>query len=149
MSSIGCHTQHLGCFAADSRVNEVSAETAALMPGRKVIDYTSAHMRFANGARGTSPSAGGSVREKNPAGVYGDKGCSYEPSGGELPARIPQGEPTRTYTRGDPGCAGIAALWRTPPAIGGNARAFANLYRKPPRIMARNLAPAPRRVPAR
>ena len=156
MSSIGCHTQHLGCFAADSKVTEVSAETAALMPGRTVIDYTSAHMRFANGARGTftvtQAAAGGEndIRLR----VYGEKGMLDWNHRDESYLRVSlQGEPMRTYTRGDPWLPPeIIALGRTPRGHPeGMREAFANLYREAAEdIMARGLgrprstAPYPR-----
>jgi len=156
MSAIGCHTQHLGCFAADTNVSEVSAEVAALMPGRQVIDYTSANLRFEGGARGTftvtQAAAGGEndIRLR----VYGEKGMLDWNHREESYLRVSlNGEPMRVYGRGDPWLpAGIVALGRTPRGHPeGMREAFANLYRDAGEdIIARNLgrprsvAPYPR-----
>jgi predicted dehydrogenase len=53
LSAIGCHAQHLACFAADLEVARVVADVGALVPGRKVVDYVSALVGFRGGARGT------------------------------------------------------------------------------------------------
>lgn len=156
MSAIGCHAQHLACFAAGENVGEVSADTAALVSGRKVIDYTSANMRFASGARGTftvtQAAAGGEndIRLR----VYGDKGMldwsHREPSYIRLAM---QGESVRVITRGDPFLSPeLIALGRSPRGHPEGLReAFANLYREAAEdIIARNLgkprstAPYPR-----
>jgi predicted dehydrogenase len=156
MSAIGCHAQHLACFAAGANVSEVSADTAALLPGREVIDYTSANMRFAGGARGTftvtQAAAGGEndIRLR----VYGDKGMldwNHREAGYIRLAM--QGEQVRVITRGDPFLSPeLIALGRTPRGHPEGLReAFANLYREAAEdIIARNLgkrrstAPYPR-----
>src|SRR5438132_2088002 len=53
MSAIGCHAQHLACFASGLQVKRVAADVGALLPGRKVIDYVSALIEFERGVRGT------------------------------------------------------------------------------------------------
>jgi predicted dehydrogenase len=53
MSAIGCHAQHLACFTSGLAIARVAADVGALLPGRKVVDYTSALMEFEGGARGT------------------------------------------------------------------------------------------------
>ena len=156
MSAIGCHAQHLACFAAGMNVAEVSADIAALVPGREVVDYTSANMRFAGGARGTftvtQAAAGGEndIRLR----VYGERGMLdwNHREAGYLRLAI-QGEPVRVLTRGDTFLSPeIIALGRTPRGHPEGLReAFANLYREAAEdIIARNLgrprpgAPYPR-----
>ncbi len=76
MSAIGCHAQHLACFASDLAITGVVADVGALVPGRKVVDYVSALVAFEGGARGTftvtQAAAGGEndIRLR----VYGEKG---------------------------------------------------------------------------
>src|SRR4029077_13528245 len=53
MSAIGCHAQHLACFAAGRNATRLCADARALLPRRKVIDYVSALFELDGGARGT------------------------------------------------------------------------------------------------
>ena len=104
LSAIGCHAQHLACFAADLEIARVVADVGALVPGRKVVDYVSALIGFHGGARGTftvtQAAAGGEndIRLR----IYGEKGMldwsHREPS--YLRVAL-QGEPARIYGRGD------------------------------------------------
>ena len=156
MSAIGCHAQHLACFAANDTISEVSADVAALVPGRAVVDYTSANLRFAGGAHGTftvtQAAAGGEndIRLR----VVGDTGMIDWNHRDESYLRLSiQGEPTRVIGRGDPFLPpDIIALGRTPRGHPEGLReAFANLYREAAEdIIVRNLgkprssAPYPR-----
>lgn len=76
MSAIGCHAQHLACFASGLNVARVVADVGALMPGRTVVDYVSALIAFHGGARGTftvtQAAAGGEndIRLR----IYGENG---------------------------------------------------------------------------
>lgn len=145
MSSIGCHAQHLACFAAGMNVSEVSAESTALVPGREVIDYVSANMRFPGGARGTftvtQAAAGGEndIRLR----VYGEKGMlDWNHREASYIRLAMQGEPVRVITRGDTFLPPeLIALGRTPRGHPEGLReAFANLYREAAEdIIARNL----------
>ena len=156
MSSIGCHAQHLACFATGMNVESVSADTAALVPDRQVIDYTSANMRFAGGVRGTftvtQAAAGGEndIRLR----VYGEKGMiDWNHREASYLRLALQGEPVKVLTRGDTFLPPeLLALGRTPRGHPEGLReAFANLYRDAAEdIIARNLgkprsgAPYPR-----
>ena len=103
------------------------------MPGRKVIDYTSALIEFEGGARGTftvtQAAAGGEndIRLR----VYGEKGMLewWHREPGYLKLAL-QGEPVRTIGRGDPFLPPeIIALGRTPRGHPeGLCEAFANIY---------------------
>jgi predicted dehydrogenase len=156
MSAIGCHAQHLACFTAGANVSEVSADTAALVPGREVIDYTSANMRFAGGARGTFTVTQAAAGGENDIQlrVYGDKGMlDWNHREASYIRLAMQGEPVRVITRGDTFLSPeLIALGRTPRGHPEGLReAFANLYREAAEdIIARNLgkprstAPYPR-----
>ena len=145
MSAIGCHTQNLACGVIGSNVAEVSADVASLMPGRQVVDYTSANIRFANGAHGqfivTQAAAGGEndIRLR----VYGEKGMLEWNHRSASYLRVAmQGEPPREIGRGDVFLPpDIALLSRTPRGHPEGLReAFANLYREfADDIMLRNL----------
>ena len=106
MSAIGCHAQHLACFVSGLAIARVAADVGALMPGRKVVDYTSALMEFEGGARGTltvtQAAAGGEndIRLR----IYGEKGMLDWSHRDSSYLRLAlQGEPARVIGRGDPG----------------------------------------------
>src|SRR5437773_10492677 len=133
MSAIGCHAQHLACFAAGRNATRLCADVRALLPGREVIDYVSALFELEGGARGTftvtQAAAGGEndIRLR----VYGDKGLldwsHREPSYLKLAL---QGEPVRVIGRGDPFLSpAILAAGRAPRGHPEGLReAFANIY---------------------
>ena len=133
MSAIGCHAQHLACFAAGQHATRLCADVRALLPGRKVIDYVSALFELAGGARGTftvtQAAAGGEndIRLR----VYGEKGM-LDWSHRELSylKLALQGEAVRVIGRGDPGLpAEILATGRAPRGHPEGLReAFANIY---------------------
>ncbi len=135
MSAIGCHAQHLACFVSGLAVARVAADAGALVPARKVVDYTSALMEFEGGARGTltvtQAAAGGEndIRLR----VYGDKGMLdwWHREASYLRLAM-QGEPARVIGRGDPGLPPeIIAAGRTPRGHPEGLReAFANIYRE-------------------
>jgi predicted dehydrogenase len=133
MGAIGCHAQHLACATTGLEVTRVCADVAALMPGRKVIDYASALLELDGGVHGTftvtQAAAGGEndIRLR----VYGEKGMldwSHRDAGYLRVAM--QGEPAHTIGRGDPGLpADIIAAGRTPRGHPEGLReAFANVY---------------------
>jgi predicted dehydrogenase len=144
-SAIGCHAQNLACMTAGTRIAEVSADEASLVPGRELIDYVSAHLKFANGARGTftvtQAAAGGEndIRLR----IYGDKGMvDWSHRSANYIKLAIQGEPAREVTRGDVFLSpDIARLSRSPRGHPEGLRdAFANLYREAAEdIIARNL----------
>jgi predicted dehydrogenase len=133
MSAIGCHAQHLACFAAGRDVRRVCADVGALLPDRKLIDYVSALFELEGGVRGTftvtQAAAGGEndIRLR----VYGEKGMldwsHREPSYLRLAL---QGEPVRVIGRGDaflpPSITGLGRTPRGHPE--GLREAFANIY---------------------
>jgi len=133
MSAIGCHAQHLACFAAGRNATRLCADVRALLPDREVIDYVSALFELEGGARGTftvtQAAAGGEndIRLR----VYGEKGMvdwSHR-SASYLRLQI-QGEPVRVIGRGDPFLSSeIIAAGRVPRGHPEGLReAFANIY---------------------
>jgi predicted dehydrogenase len=133
MGAIGCHAQHLACFAANDRIRRVSADVGTLMPGRTVIDHVSALLEFEGGARGTFTATQAAAGAENDIRlrVFGAKGslewshrqCSY------LQLAI-QGEATRLIGRGDANLPpDVVAAGRTPRGHPEGLReAFANIY---------------------
>ena len=133
MSAIGCHAQHLACFASGQPVARVVADVGALVPGRNVADYVSALLAFGDGTRGTftvtQAAAGGEndIRLR----IYGDLGSlewsHREPSYLRIAL---QGEPARVIGRGDtflpPAIIGAGRTPRGHPE--GLREAFANIY---------------------
>ena len=133
MSAIGCHAQHLACFAIDKPVTRVVADVGALLPGRVVVDYVSALLEFAGGVRGTftvtQAAAGGEndIRLR----IYGEKGhLDWSHRDASYLNLALQGEPVRRMGRGNPFLPpSIVALGRTPHGHPEGLReAFANLY---------------------
>jgi predicted dehydrogenase len=133
MSAIGCHAQHLGCFASGLSVARVVADVGALIPGRKVVDYVSALMAFDGGARGTftvtQAAAGGEndIRLR----IYGEKGMLDWSHRDLSYLRVAlQGEPAKIVGRGDAFLPpDILAMGRTPRGHPEGLReAFANVY---------------------
>ncbi|MEP6996080.1 MAG: Gfo/Idh/MocA family oxidoreductase [Betaproteobacteria bacterium] len=133
MSAIGCHAQHLACFVSGLAIARVAADVGALLPGRKVVDYTSALMEFEGGARGaltvTQAAAGGEndIRLR----VYGEKGLlDWSHRDASYLRLALQGAPARSIGRGDPGLPPeIIIAGRTPRGHPEGLReAFANIY---------------------
>jgi predicted dehydrogenase len=133
MSAIGCHAQHLACFASGLTLARVAADVRALLPGRDVIDYVSALIEFEGGARGTFTATQAAAGSENDIRlrIYGDKGMLdwWHRDASYLRLAL-QGEPVRTFGRGDPFLpADIIAAGRTPRGHPEGLReAFANIY---------------------
>jgi predicted dehydrogenase len=135
MSAIGCHAQHLACFTSGLTIARVAADVGALVPRRKVIDYTSALMEFDGGARGTltvtQAAAGGEndIRLR----VYGEKGMlDWSHRDASYLRLALQGEAVCIIGRGDAGLPpDVVAAGRTPRGHPEGLReAFANIYRE-------------------
>jgi len=153
MSAIGCHAQHLACFAAGRNATRVCADVRALLPGRNVIDYVSALFELDGGARGTftvtQAAAGGEndIRLR----VYGEKGMlDWSHREASYLKLALQGEPVRLIGRGDPLLSpAIIAAGRAPRGHPEGLReAFANIYLElAQERMARALGEAPPEFP--
>jgi len=133
MSAIGCHAQHLASFVAGQCARRLCADVGALMPGRKVVDYTAALVLFERGARGTltvTQAAAGGENDIRLA-VYGEKGMLEWSHRDASYLRLAlQGEPARVIGRGDTSLPPeIIAGGRSPRGHPEGLReAFANIY---------------------
>jgi predicted dehydrogenase len=153
MSAIGCHAQHLACFAAGRNATRVCADVGSLLPGRQVVDYVSALLELEGGVRGTftvtQAAAGGEndIRLR----VCGDKGMLEWTHREASYLRLAlQGEPAQVIGRGDPFLpAAVAAAGRIPRGHPEGLReAFANIYvEMAQERMARALGEAPPSLP--
>jgi len=133
MSAIGCHAQHLACFASGLDVKRVCADVGALMPRRSLVDYTSALCELEGGVRGTLTATQAAAGSENDIRlrVYGEKGMLDWNHREASYLRVAlQGEPARMFGRGDPGLpADIVAAGRSPRGHPEGLReAFANIY---------------------
>jgi predicted dehydrogenase len=133
MSAIGCHAQHLACFAAGTNIARVAADVRVLLPGREVIDYASALLEFVNGARGTFAATQAAAGGENDIRlrVYGERGMlDWSHREASYLRLALQGEPVRVLGRGDPFLPPeIIALGRAPRGHPEGLReAFANIY---------------------
>ena len=149
MSAIGCHAQHLACFASGLNIARVAADVRALLPGRSVVDYASALMEFDNGARGTFTATQAAAGGENDIRlrIYGEKGMlDWSHREASYLRLALQGEPVRIVGRGDPFLPpDIIAGGRTPRGHPEGLReAFANIYAEVAQErMARSLGEAP------
>jgi predicted dehydrogenase len=133
MSAIGCHAQHLACFVSGLRALRLCADVAAVVPGRRVIDYTSAMIEFERGVRGTltvTQAAAGGENDIRLT-VYGEKGMlDWSHREASYLRLALQGEPARVIGRGDPFLSpkiiGAGRIPRGHPE--GLREAFANIY---------------------
>ena len=133
MSAIGCHAQHLACFVAGQNAKRVCADSRALMPGREVIDYTSALIEFERGARGTLTVTQAAAGGENDIrlSIYGEKGMlDWNHREASYLRLALQGEAARVIGRGDPYLPpDIIATGRSPRGHPEGLReAFANIY---------------------
>jgi predicted dehydrogenase len=133
MSAIGCHAQHLACFAAGLRVARVAADAGALVPGRRVIDHVSALLEFDNGARGTFTATQAAAGAENDIAlrIYGERGMlAWQHRSASYLTLALQGEPAQTLGRGNSYLPPeIIAGGRTPYGHPEGLReAFANVY---------------------
>ncbi len=133
VAGTGTHAHHLAEFVTSLRVTELSADLATLVPGNRLDDHVTMHLRFSNGARGylwnTTLAPGNtnglSIR------VYGDKGgIAWHQERPETLAFTPTGGVTRLITRGSEEAGGAASRATRVPTghPEGYLEAFANLY---------------------
>ena len=52
VAGIGTHAHHLAAFISGLTLTELSAEMASLVPGHRLDDHATMHLRYSNGARG-------------------------------------------------------------------------------------------------
>jgi predicted dehydrogenase len=133
LGGIGCHAQHLACFASGRRIESVCADAGAIVPGREFTDTVSALLRFEGGVRGTFTALYAAAGSENDIRLrlWGEKGMV------EWSHRDPSRLAVATLNRGPQIAARgdadlppeILALGRTPRGHPEGLReAFANLY---------------------
>lgn len=133
LGDIGTHCYHLAAYITGQEPESVSAEVAALTPGRTAHDYCGILARYANQAKGiftVTQAAAGAVHGLR-IRVFGSQGGLewFQEQPDELIYR-PLAAPEQRLLRGGPGLS-AAANRATHIAIGhpeGYAEAFANLY---------------------
>ena len=133
MSAIGCHAQHLACFASGRKVRRVNADLGALLPERRLIDYASALLELEGGVRGTFTATQAAAGAENDIRlrVYGERGMlDWSHREASYLRLALQGEPARVIGRGDPFLPPeIVAAGRAPRGHPEGLReAFANIY---------------------
>ncbi len=134
LGDIGTHAFHLAEHVAGIRVETLSADLTAHVPGRRLDDDVSALLRFEGGARGTLKASQVAAGEENglKLRVSGERGtlewAQMEPN--TLTLRWLD-RPAEVVRAGGPGLgASTQALLRTPSGHPeGYIEAFANLYR--------------------
>lgn len=134
MGDIGTHAHNLIRYVTGLETLEVAAEAGAIVPGRKIHDFTGALLRMENGARGsfwvTQAAAG--VENSLQFRISGTKGslewCQ------EIPQRLtfkPLGRPAEIRTPNGPGTLPLSAA--ASHIVAGHPEGFpdgfANIYR--------------------
>lgn len=141
LGDIGTHAEHLARFVTGRRLEQVSADLGALVPGRKVDDWCSALLRYEGRLRGTLTASQALTGTENviTLRVYGERGhLSWQHAANNFLVWAPHGEAPRTLSRGGPGLLPPAArLTRIAPGHPeGLLEAFANLYRDAAEVIA-------------
>jgi predicted dehydrogenase len=133
VGDIGTHTYQLACFVSGLALQELSADLATFVDGRRVDDNVHVMLRFKGGAKGmiwasqVAPGHENGLRLR----LYGTKGglewTQTEPNDLWF---TPFGEPKRLITRGGAGANTAASrVTRVPPGHPeGYLECFANIY---------------------
>lgn len=134
LGDIGTHAEHLARFVVGRRLERVSADLGALVPGRRVHDWCSARLRYEGDLRGTLTVSQALAGTENAISlrVYGERGhLDWRHAACNFLTFAPHGEPVRTLSRAGAGLLPEAArLTRlTAGHPEGLLEAFANLYR--------------------
>ena len=133
IGDIGTHAHNLACYVTGLRVEKLSADLTAFVPGRQLDDNASMLLRFAGGAKGMLWASQVAVGNENglTLRIYGEKGGLEWAQ--EEPNKLwytPLGEPKRLLTRGGAGAnQAAAAVSRIPPGHPeGYLEGFATIY---------------------
>jgi predicted dehydrogenase len=105
LGDIGTHAHQLASYVSASRIEMLSADVGAVVPGRIVDDYAAVLWRFANGARGTCvvTQAAAGAENNLTLRVYGEKGMlEWQHGTPNYLRHAPLGEAVQTLGRGDP-----------------------------------------------
>lgn len=134
LGDIGTHAEHLARFVVGRKLERVSADLGALVPGRRVHDWCAAMLRYEGDLRGTLTVSQALAGTENAITlrVYGERGhLEWRHAACNFLTFAPQGEPVRTLSRAGAGLAPEAARLSRISAghPEGLLEAFANLYR--------------------
>lgn len=130
---IGTHAYNLACFVTGLEAEELAADLAAFVPGRRVDDNAHVLLRFRGGAKGmlwssqVAPGNENALRIR----VYGETGgLEWAQEDPNCLWHTPFGQPKRLITRGGAGAGTAAArISRIPPGHPeGYLEGFANIY---------------------
>jgi len=133
LADIGTHAHHLAGFVTGLKVERLSADLAAFVPGRTVDDNAQVLLRFQGGARGALWASQVAAGEDNALRlrVYGESGSiAWEQEHPEELRHAPLGAPPRILRRGGPdtvpGALGVTRLPVGHPE--GTLEGFGQLY---------------------
>jgi predicted dehydrogenase len=134
LGDIGTHAFNLAEFVTGLSVEEVAADAASMVTGRRLDDNTVMMLRFPNGARGNLWCSQIAIGQQNALmlRVFGDKGSiEWRQEQPELLRVSRLGEPLQTIMRGGEGTDAIAALAGRVPGghPEGYLEGFAQIYR--------------------
>ena len=133
VAGTGTHAHHLAEFVTGQRIVSLSADLATLVPGHRLEDHATMHLRFEGGARGCLWNTTVAPGQENGLSVRvaGSKGgiAWYQEHPNHL-RYTPLNGPTQTLSRGGPGMSQAAqAVTRVPAGHPeGYLEAFANIY---------------------
>ena len=149
VGDIGTHTYQLGCFVSGLKLDELSADLASFVKGRKLDDNAHVMLRFKGGAKGMIWASQVAPGHENglKIRVYGTKGgLEWVQADPNYLWYTPFGEPKRLITRGGAGSnAASARVTRIPPGHPeGYLEGFANIYTEVSRaVKARRMGKKP------
>jgi predicted dehydrogenase len=133
IGDIGSHAYNLAGFITGLEAEQLCADLATFVAGRRVDDNCNVLLRYQGGARGmlwacqVAPGNENALRVR----VYGDKGgLAWQQERPDLLHVFPFGQPPQTITRAGHGSGpAAAAVSRIPPGhVEGYLEAFANIY---------------------
>jgi len=133
LAGTGTHAHHLCEFVTGLRVEEVSADLAALVPGHVLEDHATMHLRFVNGARGLLWNTSIAVGNENGLSirVFGSQGgLRWHQENPNILEFSPLNRAKRTLTRGGFDTSAANKDWERVPYghPEGYQEAYANLY---------------------
>lgn len=146
IGDIGVHAFNIAEFVTGARVSQISADLAAIVPGRALDDDCTVMLRFDSGVRGLLAASQIATGERNDLRlrVYGERGAiDWSHASADRLTMIATDGSTRTIFAGSPAAGRDAAAATRLPAghPEGYLEAFANLYRDFVELLSGNEAP--------
>ncbi len=148
LGDIGTHAHHLACHVSGRKLERLSADLGAIVPGREVDDYGAFLLRFAGGLRGTLIASQALAGTENDITlrVFGADGhIAWTHRENNHLVLALNGKPRQILARGDadllPPAKRLVRIARGHPE--GLTEAFANLYRDAAEAMAARITGTP------